>query len=380
MLEPVFPQRRLPVQFPAASVSTCRLGIPLGRRNDRGTRCVRDGSVEGKSGKSRNERGVCRLKEPVLSVASTDFAALHERQTVGKALEEVRSRGLGERIVYFYVVDDDGALVGVLPTRRILTSDLQRRLSEVMTRQVVTIPETATVLEAHEALAKHKLLALPVVDEDRHILGVVDVGTLMDEELEVTERERMEEVFEIIGFRVSQVRGASPVRAFRFRFPWLSATIASGVIAALTARAYEATLAQSLLLAFFLTLVLGLGESVSAQSMTLTIQALRSARPGLSWYLHALRREAGTALLLGGACGLIVGSLVWLWTGTQRAAAAIGGGILLASLAASIIGLSIPALLHAVRLDPKVAAGPIALALTDVFTILVYLSLASVLL
>ena len=104
-------------------------------------------------------------------------------------------------------------------------------------------------------------------------------------------------MFEAIGFHVAQVRDASPLRAFRFRFPWLLATIGSGTICAVLAGAFEMTLAKSLVLAFFLTLVLGLGESVSIQSMTVAIQALRATRPTLRWYLRALRREAGTALL-----------------------------------------------------------------------------------
>ena len=112
-----------------------------------------------------------------------------------------------------------------------------------------------------------------------------------------------EHVFEAIGFHVAQVRDASPLRAFRFRFPWLLATIGSGTLCALLAGRFEVTLARSLVLTFFLTMVLGLGESVSIQSMTVAIQALRATRPTLRWYVRALRREAGTALLLGVGCG-----------------------------------------------------------------------------
>src|SRR2546426_5148193 len=100
----------------------------------------------------------------------------------------------------------------------------------------------------------------------------------------------MDELFEAIGFHISQVRDASPVRAFRFRFPWLLATIGSGLLCAVLASAFELTLAKSIALAFFLTLVLALGESVSIQSMTLTIQALHTMRPTLRWYVGAFRR------------------------------------------------------------------------------------------
>jgi magnesium transporter len=144
----------------------------------------------------------------------------------------------------------------------------------------------------------------------------VDATVLTDEVFDVAERQRVDELFEAIGFRVSQVRDASPVRAFRFRFPWLLTTIGSGTVCAVLASAYEVTLAKTIVLAFFLTLVLGLGESVSIQSMTITIQALRAVKPTFRWYWRAFWREAGTALLLGVACGLVVAAVVWLWRGT----------------------------------------------------------------
>jgi len=320
------------------------------------------------------------LHQPVLAVARRDVASLSQDFTVQQALDAIRQRGVGEKIVYFYVVDADDRLAGVLPTRRLLTAPLEQRLSDLMITRVVGIPQTATVLEACEAFVLHKFLAFPVVDEQRRIVGVVDVGLLSEEAFDIAEREQTEALFESIGFRVSQLRDASPVRAFRFRFPWLLATIGSGTLCALLASAYEVTLAKSIVLAFFLTLVLGLAESVSIQSMTITIQALRTTRPTFGWYVRAFRREAGTAGLLGAACGTVVGLIVWLWRDTGLAAIVIGGSISLAMCAACFFGLSVPALLHAFKLDPKIAAGPVTLALTDIFTLLFYFSLAALLL
>jgi magnesium transporter len=114
--------------------------------------------------------------------------------------------------------------------------------------------------------------------------------------------------------------------------------------------------------------------------MTVTIQSLRTTRPSLGWFVRAFRREAGTAVLLGGTCGTVVGLIVWLWRGAGLAGIAIGSSILLALCAACFLGLTIPAALHALRLDPKIAAGPVTLAFTDIFTLLFYFSLAALLL
>ena len=317
------------------------------------------------------------LNQPVTAVARKDVATLRQDLTVEEALAAIRTRGIGEKIVYFYTVDDDERLAGVVPTRRLLTAPLDKRLSEIMISRVVAIPQTATVFEACEAFMLHKFLAFPVVDEQRKIIGVVDVGFFSQEMFDLSEGDSLDQLFEAIGFHVEQVRDASPLRAFRYRFPWLLATIGSGTVCALLASAYEITLAKSIILAFFLTMVLGLGESVGIQSMTLTIQALRSIQPSFGWYVRAFRREAGTAVLLGLASGSVVGTFIWLWRGNALAALSIGLSIVLTFCAACLFGLSVPALLHGLKLDPKIAAGPVTLALTDIFTLLFYFTLAA---
>jgi magnesium transporter len=324
------------------------------------------------------------LNEPILRRVRTDFPVLREEFTVQQALEVIRREGVGERIVYFYVVDETGRLKGVLPTRRLLTAPLDARLNQVMVSRVIAIPETATVLDACELFVLHKFLAFPVVDSQRRMRGVVEVGLLTDEVTaqseDPEERQRMDELFETIGCRVSELRGASPLKSFRLRFPWLLATIGSGTVGALLAGAYETTLAQSLVLAFFLMLVLGLAESVSAQSMSVTIQGLRARPPSRQWYWSALRREMSTALLLGLACGSVVALIVLVWRGPGWPAAVIGGSIAVSLCMACLLGLSVPSLLHALKLDPKIAAGPITLAIADLFTLLFYLTLGQVLL
>ena len=316
------------------------------------------------------------LDQPVTGFIRKDFAQLRESMTAREALDVVREKGIGEKIVYFYVVDESERLVGVLPTRRLLTAALDQRIGDLMIKRIVVIPQTATLLEACEFFVLHKFLAFPVVDEERRILGLIDIGVFTEEIFDIAEREQHEDVFETIGFHLAQVRGAGPLRAFRYRFPWLLATIGSGTVCALLASAFAVTLAQSLVIAFFLTSVLGLGESVSMQSMAVTIQALRTTRPTLRWYGTTLRRELATAFLLGAACATLVAMIVWLWRGAVLPAAVVGSSIFLSLLMACLLGLSVPSLVHALRLDPKIAAGPVTLAVTDVFTLLFYLSIA----
>lgn len=305
---------------------------------------------------------------------------MYQHLTIQEAFDEIRSKKIGNRIVYFYVIDDSNCLVGVIPTRRLFTSSVDKYLSEVMIKDVITISLQATVLDVNELLARHKFLALPVVDEQRHIIGVVDVSMFLEKELDFAKKELIEEVFETIGLRVSQIRDASPFKAFRYRFSWLIATLISGIACALLASVYEVTLTKSLVLAFFLTLILGLGESVSMQSMTVTIHNLRVIRPTYVWYIREFIREISTSFLLGLACAIVVSLIVWIWHGTGLVVISMGSSIILVICSASFFGLSIPVLLHTLKLDPKIAAGPMTLAITDICTLLLYFSLANILL
>lgn len=320
------------------------------------------------------------LEQPVLPYARKDFPELREEFTVQQALDTIRRRGVGEKVVYFYVVDEAERLRGVLPTRRLLISPLDRRLGEIMISHVVALPDTATILEACELFVMHRFLAFPVIDDQKRILGIVDVGLFTQEVLDMGEREQKDEVFEALGFRVSQARAATPWQAFRLRFPWLLATIASGTVCALLASEFASTIARSLVLAFFITLVLALGESVAIQSMAVTVQALRALQPSWSWFQQAFWREARTALFLGAGCGALVALIICLWRGMNLPAFVIGASVFLSLCGACLFGLAVPACLHWLKLDPKIAAGPVTLALTDIATLLFYFGLARIVL
>jgi magnesium transporter len=320
----------------------------------------------------------------IVEHARKDFPLLDAKMSVAEALDRIRREGVGERVIYFFAIDEEERLVGVLPTRRLLTAPLETRLEEIMVRRVVAIPASATVLEACEFFVLYKFFAFPVVDRARRVIGVVDVSLFAEEMLEMGEREDerrsvahvADDVFEALGFRLAQVRGASPWRVFRYRFPWLLATVGAGTACALLAGFFETTLAGSLVITFFLTMVLGLNESVSMQSMTLTIQALRANTLTRSWFLHNLRRELATALLLGMACGILVGAIVLIWRQDPKGAAVVGTSIAVSLVTACLFGFSVPSLLHWWKLDPKIAAGPVTLAVTDFCALAFYFSLA----
>ncbi len=320
------------------------------------------------------------LDEPVLSHVRKDFVRVLVTDSVGEALARIQRRQVEGRIVYFYVVDEEDRLHGVIPTRRLLLNGPETPVADIMQRKLITLPATATLLDACEFFIIHRLLAIPVVDGEGRIQGIVDVELYTDEISDLAAREESEDIFQLIGVRLAQVRQASIPVAFRGRFPWLLCNIGGGLACALLAAWHEQVLANVVVLAMFIPIVLALAESVSIQSFTLTLQVHEAKQFQWERIASALRSEALIGALLGLACGGLVGLVAWMWQGRGLVALCILLSIALAVATAALFGFAVPTALRAVQRDPKAASGPIALAMTDIATLFYYLGLATIML
>ena len=183
--------------------------------------------------------------------------------------------------------------------KKLLTPPLDTPLENIMVPPVIVIPTDATVLDACELFLIHRFLALPVVDNQGHLIGIVDITVFTDEVFDIAERSQIDSLFEAIGIRITQLKSASQTKAAGIRFPWLLVTVSSGLICALISQRFESTFIKATTLGFFITFVLGLGESVAAQSMSIAIHLLRHAKPNLSWVIQSLKRELTSSIILG---------------------------------------------------------------------------------
>jgi magnesium transporter len=316
------------------------------------------------------------LADPVTRHMRADFARLPLDQTVGEAIAAARAAPPEGRIIYFYVLDDAGRLEGIVPTRRLLLSADSTPIREVMVTRVVTIPAAATVLDACEFFLLHKFLAFPVVDDQRRMLGIVDVDLYTDELADLDRREELDDLFQLIGVHFEDSQARSPVAAFRSRFPWLVANIAGGIMAAFLSGLFQAELEKVVALALFVPVVLALAESVAIQSVSIALQRLHGRRPSLAAIAGAVRHESLTGVMLGAASALAVALVAFVWLGQPTVALALVGGITGGVICAAVIGVAMPNLLRLFAREPQVAAGPVALAATDMVTLVIYFSLA----
>jgi len=314
------------------------------------------------------------LHDPVLPFVRPIPVTLRTTQTVGDAHAAVRAARSARDVLYFYVVDEEERLAGVVPVRHLLAAPLEDCVEKVMIPGVVAIPSWATVLVASEYFASRKLKAFPVIRDDGTLAGVVDVGLFTGELINVA-RETYDEIFQLLGVHATAI--GSPWASYRDRFPWLLSNILAGLFCAFIAAQFESVLQHVVVLALFIPIVLALGESVSMQSATLTLQSLSedSLRPRR--IVAALWREARTAVLLGFSAAALVGLVVWGWRQDVMGALVVGGSIAASILMACLFGVLLPTVLRACKADPRIAAGPLVLATTDVVTLLLYLGLGS---
>jgi magnesium transporter len=315
------------------------------------------------------------LDHPITRYMRFDFCRVRAEQTVAAALSDLRVQQPQGRIIYFYVMDAADRLEGVVPTRRLLLSPPDATIADLMVRDVVTLPSTATVREACELFLAHRFLAFPVVHEDR-MVGIVDVELFAEGIDDLERTKQQEDLFQLMGVHLSAAQQISPWAGFTSRFPWLLCNIAGGMLAAVLSYAFEGLLTKVVSLALFVPVVLGLSESVAIQSVTLALLVLHGQPPTLRALGDRLRRELLTGVLLGAACGLIVAVIALMWLGLAKVALSLLAGIGVGIAGSAVFGLAMPYVLRLLKRDPQVAAGPIALVFADMLALTIYFSVA----
>ncbi|MCF7852263.1 MAG: magnesium transporter [Simkaniaceae bacterium] len=295
-----------------------------------------------------------------------------EHQTIDEAIAVLRNKDIYEKVLYFYVIDEEGRLKGLVSTRNLLLKKSNTKIADITEPHVIALNENQTVHEAMEVMETQRLLALPVVDEHNRLVGSIDVGVYIEESVDVAHAKKRLQIFQMLGVIIEEGRPFSTLYTYRNRMPWILCTIIGGLSCAAISRIFENILQQIIILAMFIPLVLSLSESISMQSMTQSLN-----QTNLKFNLKGLLKQCKLYVLLSVTCSVIVGSLSIFWGDGYEPAIIISGGILISIVISALIGAAIPFALHRLKLDPKVAAGPVVLMLADVVTTTIYFLIAS---
>jgi len=310
-------------------------------------------------------------------VMTTRFLAVREDTTAQQAIDRIREAGDEfEAIFYLYVTDEKRHLRGVVPVRRLVAASADRACRELMVEDPVSVRAESDQEEAAQIVARYNLLAVPVVDADNRILGVITVDDVID----VITEEATEDMYHLAGLS-EEDRVFRPAReSVRTRLPWMLLNLGACFTAAFVIGLFEHTLEQIVALAFFMPVVAGMGGNSGIQALTVITRAIALGEIEFSSGLRAVGKEMSVALAIGIVTGAVAGGLAWLWQGSPYLGLVLLITMILTMAMAGILGAAVPLLLKAMGQDPAVGSGVVVTTLVDLFGFCSFLGIGTLML
>ncbi len=312
------------------------------------------------------------------SVMTSDYATLAPDLTSTQAIEALRSQAIeAETIYYAYIIDAERRLLGVVSLRDLLTARPRQRVSEIMDTEPVWVRADAEQEEAAKLVARYDLLALPVLDNNDRLVGIVTADDAMD----VTEEEVTEDFYKgsIVQPIEMSVAEATIATLYKARIFWLVLLVFGNIFSGAGIAYFEDTIAAHLALLFFLPLLIASGGNAGTQSATLMVRALATGDVRPADFGKLLSREAVVALTLGVTMAVAV-STIGVWRGGPEIAWVVALAMISIVLMGALIGMCLPFIFAKFNRDPAAASGPLVTSIADVLGVLIYFTIATQLL
>ena len=316
-------------------------------------------------------------EESAGGIMTTEFISLPADIPVEDAIARLREVAPeAETIYYVYVVDQEGHLIGVLSLRDLIASSDGTLLKNVMRRNVISVQAELDQEEVARIVSKYDLLAVPVVDAQERLLGIITVDDVID----VMEQEATEDIYHFAG--ASEVEGteltkASVGKVVRLRMPWLIISLAGGVLSGRVIGGFENILETIVVLAVFIPVVMGMGGNVGTQSSTIFVRGLATGAIEKTEVWSYLLREIRIGLVMGIFCGFIISITAYIWQGNPYLGLVVGISMMITITTAAILGTLVPLLLNMIHIDPAITAGPFVTTIKDVTGLLIYFTVAT---
>ena len=313
------------------------------------------------------------------SMMSTDVFTLNEELTAGEAIKDLQNQEDAEMVFYLYVTDDDNHLAGVVSLRALVTTSSSTKLKNIMTSNVQYVRAETDQEEVAKIVSHYNLLAVPVVDSDDEILGIVTVDDVVD----VIREEATEDFLQMAGAgKDREILLKSSWGNARARLPWLFASWIGGVIAILIIGYFENMLTSIVALAAFIPVIIGMGGNIGTQSSTIVVRGIATGRIDFSGDLKLILKELSVGLILGGLYGFLLGILAYFFFKDAPATLGlvVGLSICASMIIATSIGTMVPLFLRKLDVDPAIATGPFVTTTIDILGVGIYFLIASALL
>ncbi|MGI0498743.1 magnesium transporter [Limnospira platensis CENA597] len=308
-----------------------------------------------------------------------EYIALRYNLTIKEASDRIRQLARDREVSYYvYVVDEQRRLMGVASLRDLLLADLEQFLGDIINPDVVFAQTDTDQEEVARSIQRYDLVALPVVDRDHTLVGVVTV----DDAIDILQKEATEDIY-IMGAVRSEGESyfqSNLATITRKRIPWLFILLITNTLTIFVMSNFEAVLDEVVALAFFTPLLIDAGGNVGAQSSTVVIRGLSTEELKYKKPLWVIMRESMTGGLLGILLGVVVIGMVFVFLGQVEIGLTVGISLLCITIIAATAGAGLPFLFHSFGLDPAFMSSPFITTIVDILGIWIYLSTAKLLL
>ena len=313
------------------------------------------------------------------SMMATDVFTLYQNTTCGDALKTLQDQQEAEMVFYLYITDEDDSLVGVASLRALATTPSNTLLKDIMEKRVHSVRPETDQEDVAQIVAQYNYLAVPVIDGDGRLLGIVTVDDVVD----VIREEATEDFLQMAGAgKDREILLKSSWENAKVRLPWLFASWIGGVMAAYIIGKYENMLESMIALAAFIPIIIGMGGNIGTQSSTIIVRGMATGRIEIGNEFKVLLKELRVGLILGVLYGIMLGIFAnFKFLGSDpMLGVVVGLSICSSMLLATAVGTFTPLILRKLDIDPAVATGPFVTTSIDILGVLLYFMIAGLLL
>ena len=299
--------------------------------------------------------------------------ALSEHITASESIERLRERSLEEFVFYIYCIDSAGCLIGVASMRQAATAPAGALLKDLIKKDVVSVTADMPVNEAAQMAAHYDFLALPVVDENRKLLGLIT----MDDIIDIIQEQNTANIYASAGLQTEERIHTSPWMSLKNRLPWMFLNLLLAVLASGVISLFESTMSRLIILASLKNIVASMGGNTAIQTLTVTTRGMATGDFKFTPFKQAVFKELTVGFFMGILMGLGAAAITYIWKASLLVSVVIFTAMLLNCLMAVLVGSVVPVLLSYFRRDPAVGSGVIVTMITDIFGFAAFLAIAS---
>lgn len=308
------------------------------------------------------------------SIMTTEFVVLNALDTVQEVMQYLKEKAPdAETIYYLYVVDNDKRLVGVISIRDLIVADNDDLIKEIMSEKVIAVSVAKDQEEVAQLFRDYDFLAVPVVDFQNHLLGIITVDDILD----VMQEEASEDYSMLAGVSDDEKHTDSAFQSAKKRLPWLIILLFLGMFTASLIARFEDTLNQVAVLAIFIPLIAGMAGNSGTQSLAVAVRGISTGDYQKQGKFKMILREACTGLITGSVSGFIIAGVIYFWQGNVFLGLIVGVSIMASLVVATLAGALIPLLMERLKIDPAVASGPFITTINDIISIIIYFGMAT---